>query len=150
MDESPDALSDPKDKLVLVVDDDDGQRDLLKYLVGKEGFRLADASSGADALKKVKELSPDLILLDLMLPGMGGYEILRELQATGNGDIPVLIASARTMDEKMIATLTSEPNVRGFFPKPPKPKVFREKIHSLLRTRPPTLKPQTDIYGSAS
>ena len=149
MDASAD-LGDPKDKLVLIVDDDDGQMDLLKYLVGKEGFRLADAKSGVEALRKAKESAPDLILLDLMLPGMGGYEILRELQAAGMGDIPVLIASARAMDEKMISTLTSEPNVKGFFPKPPKPAVFREKIHTLLGTRPPLQTKPKDVWGSGA
>ena len=141
-----DEPADPNTKLVLIIDDDDGQLDLLKYLVGKEGFRMAEAKSGVEALRKTKELSPDLILLDLMLPGMGGYEILRELQAAGNGDIPVLIASARAMDEKMIATLTSESNVRGFFPKPPKAVVFREKIHTLLNTRPPAPTKSKDAY----
>lgn len=147
MEEKSDGLTEPKEKLVLVVDDDEGQRDLLKHLLGKEGFKLAEAQSGADALKKVKELSPDLILLDLMLPVMGGYEIVRELQATGSGDIPVIITTARSMDAKMIATLTAEPNVRGFFPKPPSPKAFRETVHALLKTRPPAFNPPKDFYG---
>ena len=55
MEEQSDGLAEPKDKLVLVVDDDEGQRDLLKYLIGKEGVQLAEAQSGADTLKKVQE-----------------------------------------------------------------------------------------------
>jgi len=147
VEEQSDGLAEPKEKLVLVVDDDEGQRDLLKHFVGKEGFQLAEAQSGAETLKKVKELSPHLIVLDLMLPGMGGYEILRELQASGSGDIPVIIATARVMDEKMTATLTCEPNVRGFFQKPPQPKAFRELLHRLLKTRPPAHIPPKDFYG---
>lgn len=144
MDEA--SLGDPKDKLVLIVDDDDGQMDLLKYLVSKEGFRIAEAKSGVEALRKAKESSPDLILLDLMLPGMGGYEILRELQAAGMGDIPVFIATARNVDEKMLDTLTGEPNVKGFFQKPPKQAMFRDKIHALLGTRPPPIIKKKDAY----
>jgi CheY-like chemotaxis protein len=140
--------ADPHSKLILVVDDDEGQRDLLKYLATKEGFRVEAAGSGADALAKVKQLNPDLILLDLMLPGMGGYEIVRELQASGNGDIPVLIASARNMDDKMISTLTNEPNVKGFFAKPPHAAKFRDKVHGLLGTKAPP-KPK-DAWGSGN
>ena len=147
MDEQTDALADPKDKTVLIVDDDEGQRDLLSHLIGKAGFRIAEAKTGAEALQKVRESAPDLIVLDLMLPGMGGYEILREFQASGSGDIPVVIVSAREMDQKMINTLTCEPNVRDFFAKPPRPEVFSARLHALLQTRPPPRIQSGDVYG---
>ena len=51
------------------------------------------------------------------------------------------------MDQKMIGTLTSEPNVKGFFAKPPQPKTFRELLHAQLKTRPPAFKPPKDVYG---
>lgn len=133
----PEGLVEPKEKLVLIVDDDDGAVDLLKLLVGRDGFRTVVAKSGAEALRKVEETTPDLAVLDLMLPGMGGYEIVRQLQAMGVGGMPVIITSARVMDPKMVRTLTSEPNVRGFFPKPPQPLPFCDRLHTLLGTRRP-------------
>lgn len=63
----------------------EGQRDLLKLLVQKEGFRTEQAESGSEALKKAGAVAPDLIVLDLMLPGLGGYEVLRQLQSDGLG-----------------------------------------------------------------
>jgi len=72
---------------------------------------------------------------------------VRELQAGGSGDIPVVIVSARAMDPKMVATLTCEPNVRKFFPKPPPPKPFRELLHALLKTRGPVQNEPRDLYG---
>lgn len=130
----------PKDKLILLVEDDESQLDLVRHLLSKEGFRLSEVSSGRAAMQKVKEQSPDLIVLDLMLPGLSGYELLRELQAAGFGDIPVVILTARVMDAKTVELVKSEPNVKEFFPKPPNV-AFTMRLHSLLKTRPPQTAP---------
>lgn len=126
----------PQDKLVLLVEDDESQLDLARHLIAKEGFRLCEATSGRAALRMVQEQSPDLIILDLMLPGLGGYEVLRELQAGGFGDIPVVIMTARTMDAKSVEMIKLEPNVKEFFKKPPN-SAFGYRLHGLLKTRPP-------------
>ena len=97
---------------------------------------LRQVSNGAAALEKVKEQSPDLIILDLMLPGIGGYEFLKELQARGCGDIPVVVLSARSVEAKIIEMIKLEPNVKEFLGKPPKAS-FGLLLHNLLKTRPP-------------
>lgn len=135
MEEEEAVFADPEKKLVLVVDDDEGQRDLFKLLVQKEGFRAEQAESGLEALKKAGAVAPDLIVLDLMLPGLGGYEVLRQLQSEGLGDIPVIVVSAKTMDAKTIEGLKQESNVKDFVAKPPAPSVFANKLHALLKTR---------------
>lgn len=129
-------MSDPSDKTVLIVDDDEGQRDLLKYIVTKEGFRAAVATNAPETFKQVETLMPDAILLDLMLPSMGGYEIVRELQARGSGDVPVIIVTARSMDAKAAGAIKLEPNVRDLVSKPPQPSRLAAQLHSLLGTTP--------------
>ena len=66
--------------LVLVVEDDFTTRDLYREFLGKSGFRTADAHNGFQALEKAQRLRPDLILTDLAVPGMDGFELCRALQ----------------------------------------------------------------------
>lgn len=129
-------LSDPKEKLILLVDDDESLLDLMEHVVQKEGFRTDRAMDGMEALRKVEALQPDLVLLDFMLPGMGGYEVLRELQAQGNGAIPVIVITGRHMDRKNIELVRMEPNVKEFMEKPMRPAILSATIHNLLKTRP--------------
>lgn len=129
-------MDEPESKTVLIVDDDEGQRDLLAHIVSKEGFRTVLAQNGPEAMKRMEELMPDAVLLDLMLPAMGGYEILREFQARGAGDVPVIIVTARELDRKSIDALRFEPNVKDVVSKPPNPVSLSGKLHGLLGTRP--------------
>lgn len=132
-----DNLEDPAKKLVLLVDDDESLLDLMEHVVKKEGFRTDRATEGNEALRKAQALSPDLIILDFMLPGMGGYEVLRELQASGNGGIPIIVITGRHMDRKNIEMVRMEPNVKEFMEKPLRPAILATTIHALLKTRPP-------------
>jgi two-component system, OmpR family, response regulator AdeR len=132
-------LANPADKLVLVVDDDESLLDMMEHVVKKEGFRTDRAADGNEALRKAEALNPDLIILDFMLPGMGGYEVLRALQASGNGHIPIIIITGRQMDRKQIDMVRIEPNVREFMEKPLRPPVMAAAIHSVLKTRPPDI-----------
>ncbi|MBI4375998.1 MAG: response regulator [Elusimicrobia bacterium] len=130
------VLADPKTKLVLLIEDDEGQRDLIKHLVGAEGFRVEMAANGKEGLKQAQRLNPDLLLIDLMLPGIGGYELVRELQASGLGEAPVIVLTAKSMAAKTIEMIKQEPNVKDFWEKPPSSAQVTS-IHSLLKTLPP-------------
>jgi two-component system OmpR family response regulator len=129
-------LADPKDKLVLIVDDDDAMLELVEALVSYEGFRIEKAVNGTQAIEKTRASKPDLIVLDLMLPGKEGYEVVRELQAEGFGDIPVVVVTGRTIDRKLKDMLKFEPNVRDLVTKP-LPQLFPKTLHAHLNTRPP-------------
>jgi DNA-binding response OmpR family regulator len=126
----------PGTRTVLIVDDDSEVRDLLHYIVRKEGFRTEKASDGAEALEKARSAAPSLILLDLMLPGSSGFELLRELQEEGTADIPIILISGRHMDQSTLDMLKSEPNVKDFLEKPVKPQALAAGLHALLGTRP--------------
>ena len=89
-----------------------------------------------EALTKARAVNPDLILLDLMLPKFGGFEILRELQSDETGDIPIVIITGRYTDRSTSDMIKQEPNVRDFIEKPVKPQIL-PPAHK-LQTRPPS------------
>ena len=126
----------PAEKLVLLVDDDESLLDLMEHVVKKEGFRTDRAVDGPEALKKAEALNPDLIILDFMLPGMGGYEVLRELQARGMGSVPVVVVTGRALDNKSIQDIRREPNVQEFLTKPVRPAILAAALHRILETEP--------------
>lgn len=131
----------PADKLVLIVDDDESVRELLEFIVKKEGFRIEKAADGEEALTKARSVNPDIILLDLMLPKYGGFEILRELQTDETAGIPIVIITGRYTDRSTSEMIKQEPNVREFIEKPVKPQILTSLLHKLLRTQPAMRKP---------
>jgi CheY-like chemotaxis protein len=85
---------------VLVADDDPVILRLIQVNLALEGFEVETAARGEDALVKAKEVSPDVILLDVMMPGMTGWEVAQRLKQDGDtSHIPVVFLSARTQEE---------------------------------------------------
>ena len=124
------------DKLVLIVDDDREIMDLLEAVVKKEGFKVEKAEDGLEAQNKARSLLPDLILLDLMLPKAGGFEILQSLQADETSDIPVVVLTGRRLDRTTSDMIRQQSNVRDFMEKPVKAELLTSAMHQILRTRP--------------
>lgn len=124
------------DKLVLIVDDDKDIRDLLDIIVKKEGFRAVTAQDGEEAQEKARALLPDLILLDLMLPKFGGFELLHALQTDETAKIPIVVMTGRQFDDSTADMIRRESNVRDFIAKPIKTERLISRIHELLNTRP--------------
>ncbi|MFH1724836.1 MAG: response regulator [Elusimicrobiota bacterium] len=130
-------FADPRQKLILIVDDDESLLDLLEHMVKREGFRCERASDGQEALRKVEERTPDLIVLDFMLPGIGGYEVVKELQMGEARGVPVVIITGRRIDRQTADMIREESNVIDFVEKPVRPAVFGPGLHRILKTRPP-------------
>ena len=130
-------LAEPSTKLVLIADDDPNVRGLLEMSVEMEGFRVVTAENGRKAVQAVEKEAPDLIITDLMMPELGGYEFLRELQAAGAGRVPVFVVSASQLDDSTIAMIRQEANVVGFVPKPVPMASFVAGLHARLKTQPP-------------
>lgn len=126
----------PASKLVLLVDDDESLLDLMDHVVKKEGFRTDRAADGNECLRKVQALDPDLIVLDFMLPGIGGFEVVRKLQELGCGNIPILIVTGRQMDRQSVEMVRQESNVKEFLEKPVRPAIMAAHLHRILRTAP--------------
>ena len=137
-------LADPKDKLVLIVDDDESILDLLEHVVKKEGFRVDRACDGQEAVRKVEANTPDAVVLDFMLPGMGGFEVLKELQMGDARSTPIVVITGRRIDRATVDMVRQEPNVREYMEKPIKPVVLTAILHRILKTRPPDIARKTD------
>ena len=131
------GFSNSADKLVLIVDDDESIRELIELLVKKEGFKVEKAGDGEEALRKARQFCPDLILLDLMLPKLGGFEVLRELQGDETAGIPIIIITGRYTERSTSTMIKQEPNVVDFIEKPLKPHALAAVLHKTLKTQPP-------------
>src|SRR5215208_7908125 len=113
----PTAAGRSSGPLVLVVDDDARLREYVRVNLEAEGYEVRDAGSADDALTALGEQSPDLILLDVMMPQVDGWETLRRIQEhTGVGAIPVIMFSGK-VDERSAAEAESR-GVQGFIGKP--------------------------------
>lgn len=135
-----DELGDPADKVVLVVDDDESIRAVMDHILKKEGFKVEMAEDGDVALRKINAVRPSLILLDLMLPRYGGFEILRQLQSGECAMTPIVVVTGRYTDRSTSEMIRQESNVVGFMEKPVQPAVLAATLHRILKTRPPELK----------
>ena len=117
---------------VLIVEDEEDIRALLVYNLGKEGFSTTAVESGELGLQHAITNHPNLILLDLMLPGMDGLSVCRALKNSDKTrDIPIIIASAKGEEADIITGL--ETGADDYITKPFSPKVLIARIHALLR-----------------
>ncbi len=114
---------------ILVVDDEPDTVFLLKSIVRTAGFDVLSAYSGRDAIKKCKDMNPDLVLLDLMMPEMDGWETLRYLREMA--DIPVIIVSAIGAKEEVVRAL--QVGVDDYLTKPFFNAEVVARIHAVLR-----------------
>lgn len=84
-------------QLVLIVDDEPMARTLLRLMLVRVGFNVSEAEDGYDALEKVQQNLPDIILLDVMMPGMDGFSVCEELrQRKETATLPIIMLSAKT------------------------------------------------------
>src|SRR5436305_13784043 len=98
------ATQDPEARL-LVVDDEPNIRELLSASLRYAGFEVATAADGNEALRVADGFKPDLLLLDVMMPGLDGFEVVRRLRREGR-PVPVLFLTARDAAEDQVTVLT--------------------------------------------
>ncbi len=97
MDDPKPATIQPRSCRILIVDDEEPNRDVLQELVGLAGHEIDLTTDGAEALEKVKSFRPDLVLLDVTMPRMDGFEVCRRLNRDPEtASIPVLLVTALT------------------------------------------------------
>lgn len=116
--------------LVLVVDDDDDLRELLGVLLATEGVEVASAANGLEALSAIAARRPDLILLDMKMPVMDGWELCRRLDADG-GRPPILVMTA-AFDP---AARAAEVRADGWIGKPFENEEIRSMVRSIVARR---------------
>jgi two-component system, OmpR family, alkaline phosphatase synthesis response regulator PhoP len=123
----------PKES-ILVVEDEEDILELVKYNLAKEGYRVSGAASGEVGLKNARSSLPDLIVLDLMLPGIDGLEVCKILKNDSKTQhIPVIMLTAKSEDSDIITGL--EIGADDYLAKPFTPKVLIARVRTVLRRK---------------
>jgi len=127
---------------ILVVEDEEDIRELLKYNLEKEGYQVFAAATGEEALRAVRDRRPDLILLDLMLPGIDGLEVCRRIRGgTQTQPLPIIMLTAKGEEADIVTGL--ELGADDYIVKPFSPRVLLARLRAALRRRSQPLPPQT-------
>ena len=114
---------------VLVVEDEESYSDALAYMLRKEGFDVAVAATGPDALTEFDRNGADIVLLDLMLPGLPGTEVCRQIRTTSS--VPVIMVSAK--DDEVDKVVGLELGADDYVTKPYSPRELVARIRAVLR-----------------
>ena len=119
------------DKKILVIEDDPNALRFIEYTLEQEGYQVSSAKDGLEGIKKVQDKHPDLIILDIMLPGLDGYEVCRQLrQKPETSLLPILMLSAKArQDDRNIGL---KMGADEYLAKPADPSTIVEKVKTLL------------------
>jgi DNA-binding response OmpR family regulator len=129
---------------ILIIDDDEKLNRLLTDFLGEFGFKILTATHPEDGLKKLNKKSPDLVVLDVMLPGMDGFEVCRTIRQ--HSLVPIIMLTAR--GELMDKVIGLELGADDYLPKPFEPRELVARIHSVLRRAQKIDKTQPQSFGS--
>jgi DNA-binding response OmpR family regulator len=130
-------------ELILLVDDEPSIVQLARMYLERENFRVEAAGDGETALESVKRLNPALVVLDVMLPKLDGFEVCRRLRAGGN---PVAIIMLTARDEDMDKILGLELGADDYLTKPFNPRELAARVKAILRRAERTAQLGTPIY----
>ena len=134
-----------KKQRILVVDDEPNIREVVELYLRREGFEVETAADGAEALVSVDRKQPDLIVLDLMLPVMGGLQLTRTLRDS-HYDIPIIMLTAKTEEGDRISGF--ELGADDYVTKPFSPKELVARVKAVLRRAGATI-PRRSIRPTA-
>ncbi len=123
--------------LVLVVEDEAALVTMLRYNLEKQGYRVDEAGDGQEALTRIAETQPDLVLLDWMLPVMSGIEVCRQIRrGSATRDLPVIMVTARAEDQDAVRGLNT--GADDYITKPFNMEALLARVRALLRRAAPT------------
>lgn len=123
-------------KFVLIVEDEEDIRELVSYHLLKEGFQVASVASGEEALAVVERQIPDLILLDVMLPGIDGMTVCQRLRAAPRtADVAVMMLTAKSEEADIVRGLNL--GATDYVTKPFSPRVLLARVRAVLRRNTP-------------
>ena len=114
---------------VLIIEDDPHTTELVRLYLAHDGHQVLSASTGPEGLAQARASDPDLVVLDLMLPGLDGLEICRELRA--ESDVPIVMLTARVEEEDTLAGLGF--GADDYVTKPFRPRELAARVQAVLR-----------------
>jgi two-component system phosphate regulon response regulator OmpR len=129
---------------VLIIDDDEKLQRLLKEYLGRNGFYALTLLNGSRVLETIRSESPDLIILDIMLPGKDGLEVLKDIRKDHN--LPIIMLTAKGEDTDRIVGL--ELGADDYLPKPFNPRELLARIKAILRRSVSPEKPESPLKES--
>jgi DNA-binding response OmpR family regulator len=116
---------------VLIVDDEPMTRNLLRMMLSYAGYRIYEAEDGLDALEKIRQYTPDIVILDVMMPNMDGIDVCKQIrQDKSTAELPVIMLSAYTQPTAVEAGLAA--GADKYLTKPIARKVLLEHVEALL------------------
>jgi two-component system phosphate regulon response regulator PhoB len=128
----PEGMSSMLKPLILIVEDEAPLVTMLRYNLEKQGFRVDEAADGQEAITKVAEAKPDLVLLDWMLPAMSGIEVCRQIRRRpGTRDLPIIMVTARAEEADSVRGLNT--GADDYITKPFSIDLLLARIRALLR-----------------
>ena len=119
------------DRTILIIEDEQKINDILAFSLGKDGYKTLSAFDGVKGLEMALKENPDLILLDVMLPGMDGFEVCRKVRE--KSQVPIIMLTALSDEENQLRGF--EQQIDDYIPKPFSPKILLCKIAAILRRR---------------
>ena len=123
----------PRTGQILIVDDVPTNLELLSRMLRDRGHHVRTSRDGPHALRAVHSRPPDLILLDVFMPDIGGYEVIRDLAGKKETrNIPIIVITAKDFDRSTLDMFKAESNVVAFLTKPFRPKSLRATIRTIL------------------
>ena len=129
---------------LLLIEDDDAIRTGLELALTRQGHRVVSAASGEEGLERLREQRPDLIVLDVMLPGIDGFEVCRRIRRSDQ--LPIILLTARSDDIDVVVGLES--GADDYVVKPIQPRVLDARIRAVLRRgQEPGSAPSTLLEG---
>jgi DNA-binding response OmpR family regulator len=127
-------MNDAAQITVLVADDDPDIRELVAFKLEQAGFKVHAVGDGIAALAAAKALSPSLLLLDVMMPGLNGYEVCRRLRAEGEAAIPVIMLTAKAQESDVETGFAM--GVDDYIVKPFSPRELLTRVNNVLARSP--------------
>lgn len=127
-------MNTPKHR-ILCIEDETEMIDLIRIILGRKGFEVEGATGGEDGLKKVHERKPDLVLLDLMMPDIDGWEVYQQMKADETTrDIPVIIVTAKAQNIDKVLGLQIA-RVDDYISKPFSPEDLLSSVERVLKRK---------------
>jgi two-component system phosphate regulon response regulator PhoB len=129
---APDSVSLANKPLVLIVEDEAALMTMLRYNLEKQGFRVEEAGDGEEALTRITEVKPDMVLLDWMLPNLSGIEVCRQIRRRpATRELPVIMITARSEDQDAVRGLNT--GADDYVTKPFSTEALVARMRALMR-----------------